>query len=70
MKVWTATVTEPKPRDRRKSHFKTIYTVHARTKGAVEKRLSRLLRDGRTIQKIVEDKRDVLNIEVRYAEDP
>lgn len=39
MKLWDVEVIQPKQKDRRKSRFRIIYIVHAKTAAAAEKRV-------------------------------
>lgn len=39
MKLWEVEVIQPKRKDKRKSRYRIIYTVHAKTAAAAEKRV-------------------------------
>jgi hypothetical protein len=73
MKIFNVTIVDPKPEDRRKTRFKIVYCVHAKTKVEARGILTRSVHmlnvhagkfgepNGRKIVKIVESKQTILS---------
>ena len=71
MKVWYVKATDPKPRDRRKSWFYTLYTVHAETANGARADVEDLMRfgDKATVVSVKECRSTILDTRIFDAQD-